>query len=221
MHRTTHIAAMDAKTFRPQPSSTGARRTGFVRKLTLISPSTILLLRAMQRNPPPIANFVSPRALTPLPPHRYTTCMAQTFLIFDFGTDEEGAQKARHRIEGWKQAFKLDRKMLVRFEREAAEVAEASAGAKKSGAPAASKSKKQPEPPEAPAETGARIRLLVRLDFSDHEKLSHQRWLDRIPGEEPFAVAKLEIVGQGHADLDATAKRFEDLEAQPGPPRAR
>jgi len=39
--------------------------------------------------------------LTVSPPDRYTRYMAQTFLIFDFGTDEEAAQKARHRIEGW------------------------------------------------------------------------------------------------------------------------
>jgi len=61
----------------------------------------------------------------------------------------------------------------------------------------------------------------VRLDFSEHEKLSHQRWIDRHPGEEVFAAAKPEIVAHGHADFDATAKRFEALEAQPGPPRAR
>ncbi|MGC1186066.1 MAG: hypothetical protein WA871_01625 [Candidatus Acidiferrales bacterium] len=142
--------------------------------------------------------------------------MAQTFLIFDFGTDEEAAQKARHRIDGWKQGFRLDRKLLVRFEREAPEPAETA----KSDAKSHAKAKKDDE---AAKTSGGddRICLLVRLDFSDHEKLSHQRWLERIPGEEPFAAAKPEIVKHGDQNFDATAKRFEALEAQPGPPRSR
>src|SRR5437879_13023057 len=39
-----------------------------------------------------------------------------------------------------------------------------------------------------------RIRLIVRLDFSDHERLSHHRWLERIPTEEPFKDASPQIV---------------------------
>jgi hypothetical protein len=143
--------------------------------------------------------------------------MAQTYLIFDFGPDEDAAQKARHRIEGWKQGFRLDRKMLVRFERETPEPAAES----KSDGHAHPKTKKAPGAAKTSEDKNGRIRLLVRLDFSEHEKLSHQRWLDRIPGEEPFAAAKPEIVAHGHEDFDATAKRFEALEAQPGPPRAR
>ncbi|MGB6429674.1 MAG: hypothetical protein WBF06_03755 [Candidatus Acidiferrales bacterium] len=140
--------------------------------------------------------------------------MAQTFLIFDFGTDEEAAQKARHRVEGWKQGFRLDRKMLLRFERDAPDPSAEG----RSGGKAESKSKKAAEASEP--ENG-RVRLLVRLDFSDHEKLSHQRWIDRIPGEDPFAAAKSETVAHDHKDFEATAKRFEALEAQPGPPRSR
>lgn len=167
-------------------------------------------------------DVADPAALTPSPPARYTRRMAQTFLIFDFGADEEAAQKARLRIEGWKQGFRLDRKMLVRFEREAAEPAEPVEAASKSAARPDPKSKKHAEPAKKSSEQeSARVRLLVRLDFSEHEKLSHQRWIDRIPGEEVFAAAKPEIVAHGHADFDATAKRFEALEAQPGPPRAR
>jgi hypothetical protein len=142
--------------------------------------------------------------------------MAQTFLIFDFGTDEESAQKARHRIEGWKQAFKLDRKMLVRFEREAQEPVEEAKSGK-----AHSKAKKDAAVAKTSDADAARVRLLVRLDFSDHEKLSHQRWLDRIPTEEIFAASKPEVVARGDQHFDATASRFEALEAQPGPPRAR
>ena len=44
--------------------------------------------------------------------------MAQAILIFDFGTNEEAAQQARHKIEGWKQGFRLGDKMICKFERE-------------------------------------------------------------------------------------------------------
>ncbi len=44
--------------------------------------------------------------------------MAQSILIFDFGTNEEAAQQARHKVDGWKQAFRLGDKMLLKFHRE-------------------------------------------------------------------------------------------------------
>ena len=96
--------------------------------------------------------------------------MAQTFLVFDFASNEEAAQQARLTLERWKQGFRLDKKLLLKFDRE--------------------------EPEETPAEKPAgdkkavpdagRIIVIVRLDFSDHEKLSHQRWLDRIPADPSF-----------------------------------
>ena len=43
--------------------------------------------------------------------------MAQSFLVFDFGSDEELAQQARHRVDGWKQGFRLDKKLLLKFDR--------------------------------------------------------------------------------------------------------
>ena len=43
--------------------------------------------------------------------------MPQTFLVFDFGTNEEAAQQARHRLEGWRQAFRLGDKLKFKFER--------------------------------------------------------------------------------------------------------
>jgi hypothetical protein len=172
----------------------------------------------VEAQPRAAREFFRPRALTLSSPDRYTRRMAQTFFIFDFGTDEEAAQKARHRIEGWKQAFKLDRKMLVRFEREDSQPADA----EKSAAKPHTKTKKHAEAGKsAGAGEAARVLLLVRLDFSDHEKLSHQRWLDRIPTEEIFAPSKSEVVAHGDKSFEATAARFEALEAQPGPPRAR
>ena len=122
--------------------------------------------------------------------------MAQSFLIFDFGSNEEAAQQARHRIEGWKQAFRLDKKLLLKFDREEQED-------KKQG-----KSKGKGEN----GSESQRIVLIVRLDFSDHEKLSQQRWLDRIPSEAPFKEAHPKLVRHGDDEFEPTTKRFEDLE---------
>ncbi len=44
--------------------------------------------------------------------------MAQTYLLFDFGPDEEKVQQARHKLESWKQAFRLDKKLQYKLERE-------------------------------------------------------------------------------------------------------
>ena len=43
--------------------------------------------------------------------------MAHTYLLFDFGTDEEKAQLARQKLERWKQAFRLDKKLQYKLER--------------------------------------------------------------------------------------------------------
>ncbi|MCL6565984.1 MAG: hypothetical protein K6U09_06130 [Acidobacteriia bacterium] len=108
--------------------------------------------------------------------------MPQSYLIFDFGADEQAAQQARHRIEAWRQAFRLGEKMRWKFERSSA------------------------------AQDGPQqIRLLVRLDFSEHERLSHQRWLERLPTEAPFRTAKLEIVRTGDTAWESAAARFDAL----------
>jgi hypothetical protein len=54
--------------------------------------------------------------------------------------------------------------------------------------------------------------LIVRLDFSDHEKLSHQRWLERIPSEEPFKSAHAQIVRAGQPDFKTTSDLFDSLD---------
>jgi len=146
--------------------------------------------------------------------------MAQSILIFDFGTNEEAVQQARHKVEGWKQAFRLGDKISLKFEREeAAEKEEAGeepaadtsekpkSGRKKPAGKSAAKHAK-----EESKEPAARVRLSVRLAFSDHEKLSHQRWLDRIPTEEPFKSAKGETVRSGESAFAATSERFESLD---------
>src|SRR6204780_354111 len=133
--------------------------------------------------------------------------MAHDFLIFDFGTNEEVAQQARHKVEGWTQGFRLGKKMLLKFEREAAD--DSHEPAKEAEKPSASK-KKSATKGDA-AEPGAKVRVLVRLDFSDHEKLSHQRWLDRIPTEEPFKSVEGETIRPGDAAHSKTAELFDSL----------
>ena len=138
--------------------------------------------------------------------------MAQSIFIFDFGTNEEAAQQARHKIDGWKQGFRLGNKMMLKFEREENEAnadgeesAVAAKPAKKSAKKAAENKTEGDEPP-------SRVKLLVRLDFSDHEKLTYQRWLDRIPNEEPFKSAKAQTVRSGDPEHPKVAERFDSLD---------
>ncbi len=160
--------------------------------------------------------------------------MAQSILVFDFGTNEEDAQQARHKVEAWKQGFRLGNKMMLKFEREDTatpnlEVAEpaaseaektttsaAKAGKKKAIGKAGGKSnvasKAASEKKETAGTPQGKVRLLVRLDFSDHEKLSHQRWLDRIPAEEPFKSASGQTIRAGDPEFPKTAELFDSLD---------
>ncbi|HEY4739478.1 MAG: hypothetical protein WA734_15995 [Candidatus Acidiferrales bacterium] len=126
--------------------------------------------------------------------------MAHTFIVFDFGTNEEASQQARRRVDGWKQGYRLGNKLLMKFERKG-EAGEAG-DAKES-----SKSKKKTD--EAKAEN---VRVLIRLDFSDHEKLSFTRWLERIPKDESFKAAKGKTVKQGESEFDEIEKLFDSLD---------
>ncbi len=140
-----------------------------------------------------------------MPLRRYRMGMAQTYMIFDFGTNEELAQQARHKIEGWKQGFRLGEKMSMKFHRVAAEAAA-------DGGKPAKKGKEGKEGKEA-KEAADHVTLLVKLAFSDHEKLSYQRWLDRIPAEEPFQSAKGEVVRAGDGpEFEKAAERFDSLD---------
>jgi hypothetical protein len=139
--------------------------------------------------------------------------MPQTFLIFNFGADEDAAQKARHKIEGWKQGFRLGNKMLLKFDREenAEPASEAKPEAKPEGKAEAKGKKKSAAKKEEP-ENGGSVKLLVRLDFSDHEKLSHHRWVERIPTEEPFKSVEGQIVGPSDEAFAKTAGQFDSLD---------
>jgi hypothetical protein len=155
--------------------------------------------------------------------------MAQSILVFDFGTNEEAAQQARHKVDAWVQGFRLGKKILLRFEREEApegaaapaEEAEAEpekhAADKKKHAGAKKKQgggKEKHAAKKEKAAAGGRVRVLVRLDFSDHEKLTLHRWLDRIPAEEPFKSAKGEVVRHSDPAFAKTAELFDSLESR-------
>lgn len=142
--------------------------------------------------------------------------MAQSFLIFDFGSDEESAQQARHRVDGWKQGFRLDKKLLLKFERsdasqseEKGQDEEETQGEEKTGAKAGRKPAKASAKNEKNAKE--KIQLIIRLDFSDHERLSHQRWLERIPSEAPFKDAQPKVIRQTDAEFSGTVERFDAL----------
>jgi hypothetical protein len=150
--------------------------------------------------------------------------MAYSFLIFDFGGDEDTAQQARHRIEGWKQGFRLDKKLQLKIERKDLEEksdggTETASKTSKPGSKTKSSSKTRAKSTRAAeSEAGSNsssasdIRMIVRLDFSDHEKLSHQRWLERIPTEEPFKTADPKVIRPGGPDFATTAALFESLD---------
>ncbi|MGH9718062.1 MAG: hypothetical protein ACRD4R_15230 [Candidatus Acidiferrales bacterium] len=155
--------------------------------------------------------------------------MAQSILVFDFGANEDAAQLARHKVDAWKQGFRLGNKMLLKFEREDSatqsedepsaaetesvdETESAKAGAAKSGKKKAGAKAGQTSATNAKAAAATNVRLLLRLDFSDHEKLSHQRWLDRIPAEEPFKSATGQTIRTGDPEFPKTAERFETLD---------
>jgi hypothetical protein len=112
-----------------------------------------------------------------------------TFLIFDFGENEDAAQQARHRVDGWRQGFRLDKKLQLKFDRSEAET----------------KSKKDKDGKPA-------VRLIVRVDFSEHEKLSHQRWVERIPADESFKTAKPKIIPSNTPEFKGIAEHFAELD---------
>jgi hypothetical protein len=140
--------------------------------------------------------------------------MAHIYLLFDFAKDEEKAQQARHRLEGWKQAFRLDKKLLYKVERTSGAAATdgEAAPAKAEKGKGKGKSKSATKAEVAPAGNVEDIRLLIRLAFSGHEKLSEQRWVQRIPAEEPFQGASPKVVKAGDEVFDATEKQFEELD---------
>jgi hypothetical protein len=157
--------------------------------------------------------------------------MAHIYIRLDFGTDEEKAQQARHKLDGWRQAFRLDKRVQYKLDRPESPAAEAgakpevaekpapaakskdNAAAKSAGKTAAKVGEKKAEPGGAKttAATNGKVGLLVRLYFSSHEKLSEQRWLERIPSEEPFKSAAPKVIHQSDPEFEEADKQFEAL----------
>jgi hypothetical protein len=171
-----------------------------------------------------------------------TIFMSHTYLQFAFGTNEEKAQEACHKLDIWKQTARLDKKLLYKLERE--EDSAAKAPAEPGKAEKTEKSEKAPQPEkgkgkgkakssaapiektattsvktEKTAAPAAKLTLFVRLYFSSHEKLSEQRWMDRIPSEEPFKSASPKIIHKGDAAFEQADEQFTDEEL--GSKRAR
>jgi hypothetical protein len=161
---------------------------------------------------------------------RQTRRMAHIYMTFDFGTDEEKAQLARHKLDGWKQAFRLDKKLLYKFERSAEpggdardqdekpakkEAAKPEKGTKsaKAGKKASSTEKAKVDGGEKTAATPpGPVKLHLRLAFSGHEKMTEERWLKRIPGEEPFSEAAPKVLKPSDAGFGEIEGKFESLE---------
>jgi hypothetical protein len=149
--------------------------------------------------------------------------MPHIYISFDFGTDEEKAQLARHKLEMWKQAFRLDKKLLYKFERPggervqaapiASEKSEKPEKAEKSGKLAkSSKSKAKAEPEKTAGVAAGPVKLHLRLGFSGHEKMTEERLVKRVPSEEPFKDASPVVMHQGEPGFDETAAVFDALE---------
>jgi hypothetical protein len=146
--------------------------------------------------------------------------MSHAYIRLDFGTDEEKAQLARHKLDGWKQAFRLDKKLLYKLDRpgnpagepiakmEAAEDPARSSKARGKSKDKASASVKE----KSKSAADGKVSLLVRLYFSSHEKLSEQRWLARIPSEEPFKSASPKVIQQSDPEFEKADQQFESLD---------
>jgi hypothetical protein len=139
--------------------------------------------------------------------------MAHTYILFDFGTDEEKAQQARHKLDGWKQAFRLDKRVQYKLDRPESAAVEPAAKPEGEAKPeAVEKSKgKAPAAAKPDAAPNGKVGLLVRLYFSSHERLSEQRWVERIPSEEPFKSATPKVIHQNDSEFEETDKQFEAL----------
>jgi hypothetical protein len=147
--------------------------------------------------------------------------MAHIYMTFDFGGDEQRAQQARHKLEMWKQAFRLDKRILYKFERSGAdgggaaraeEPAGKTAKTGKTRKPGGSKGKGGAESEDKTGAKAASVRLHLRLAFSGHEKMTEEGWLKRIPSEEPFKEAGGEIVKGGDPRFLDMESKFDSLD---------
>ncbi len=143
--------------------------------------------------------------------------MAHIYMHFDFGADEAKAQQARHKLDVWKQAFRLDKKLQYKLDRPEPEEEDADEqdAAEDGKNPKSNSEGSSRKAAKIDADSGGNgsgnVSLLVRLYFSSHERLSEQRWIERIPSEEPFKDASPRILRQGEPGFDGAVKQFADL----------
>lgn len=143
--------------------------------------------------------------------------MPQTMIVVEFGANEEAAQQARHRLEGWRQAFRLGDRLKFKFEREGASTPSASRPATGEpdkatrGKPAAAKKADVDDSPQAEESDGERVRLLVRLDFSSHEKLSYQQWFERLGAEPSLQGTDRQVLRPGQEGFQSATETFDSL----------
>jgi hypothetical protein len=157
------------------------------------------------------AFFPGRAGLTPGPRTPQTNSMPHIYMRFDFGKDEEKAQLARHKLETWKQAFRLDKKLVYVLARATDGDAAPEPAPSKGEKPKGKTKAKAKDAEEAPA-SDEPVEILLRLAFSNHEKLTEQRWVDRIPAEEPFLAASPKVLKPGDAHFEETEKEFEELQ---------
>ncbi|MBS1840824.1 MAG: hypothetical protein JSS69_09030 [Acidobacteria bacterium] len=150
--------------------------------------------------------------------------MAHTYLTFEFGNDEEKAQQVRHKLESLKAAFKLDKKMLLKFDRKEdgavpavaepaiKEKAGKAAEAKGKDAKAGKGPKKADPEPAKLASSKAEIKLILRVALPNHEKLTEQRLFKRISEDETLKSVSPKTVRHADAGFSELDSRFEELE---------
>jgi hypothetical protein len=167
------------------------------------------------------------RDLTPVRAADIQKVMAQSYLIFDFGSNEEAAEQARRTIERWKQAFRLGKKVMMKFDRSSPDDGGGSRVEAGSGQNAGASEQPGQQEAGAPHDrdtsdgsnadqtTADQITLIVRLEFSDHERLSHQRWLARIPAEQPFKDAHPKAIASGDPEFATVVEQFQGGASRP------
>src|SRR4029077_5506231 len=95
--------------------------------------------------------------------------------LLSLGREKKKAQQPRHKLESWKQAFRLDKKLQYKLERE--QTSESGNGKREpvraekpeKPKPAKANSKSKPKSRASPAENNGPVNPLARLSSPGHE----------------------------------------------------
>ena len=132
-------------------------------------------------------------------------------LLYKLERDEDSGGEASVEAEKSEKAEKAEKVTHAEKGKSKGKVKSSAAETKKAATPSA-KSEKAATP-------ASKLTLFIRLYFSSHEKLSEQRWIDRIPSEEPFKGASPKIIRKDDAEFEQVDAHFTDQEL--GSKRAR